>query len=500
MRARLTLSLLILSASLASAHAQSTLRIGVQEDPDFLDPHRARSFASRIVFPSLCDSLLKVSAKLAIEPSLAASWSWSPDGKTLTMKLRDGVTFHDGEPFNAAAVKFNIERAQTLPDSLRKNEISSIQSVEAVDPLTVVFKLKQPDAGLLAQLADRAGMMLAPKAASGDVTSHPVCSGPYKFVSRVFQDNITLEKFDKYWNKDKYHFDRVIFRVIPDATVRLANLRSGDLDLVERVAPSDLEAAGSDKSIKIESVPGLAFTYMDINIGGTAQADTPIGRDPRVRHALDLSIDRNAINKVVFEGHYVPADQPFAPASPYHIDRPIPARDVAKAKQLLAEAGVKTPFPVKMNIANTPIAQQVGQMVQAMASEAGFDVQLNATEYATLISYNRSGEFQTTIKGFSGRLDPDAYVRQFIACKGTQNDTKYCDKSVDALIAKARAINDEAERKKMYTEILKDFQSTSSVLYLYFEPRIYGLSSKLSGFSPSPEGVIDLEGVEASAD
>lgn len=495
MRMKAAVCFLLLSASATSALAQSTLRIGIQEDPDFLDPHRARSFASRIVFPSLCDSLLKVSPELKIVPSLATAWSWSGDNKTLTLKLRPGVTFHDGEAFDADAVKFNIERALTLPESLRKNEISSVAGVEIVDPLTVDIKLKQPDAGLLAQLADRSGMMLAPKAASGDVANHPVCSGPYKFTSRVFQDNITLDRFDNYWNKADYHFDRVVFRVIPDATVRLANLRSGDLDIIERVAASDLDGAASDPSIKVESVPGLAFTYLDFNIGPVPRAETPLGRDPRVRQAFDASIDRDAINKVAFEGRYVPADQPFPPASPFHVDRPVPPRDLAKAKSLLAEAGVSTPIVVDMNIANTPVAQQVGQMVQAMAREAGFDVRLNSTEYATLISLNQKGDFQTTIKGFSGRLDPDAYVRQFIACKGSQNDTKYCSKAVDELIVKARSIGDEAERKKMYAEILKQFQDTSPVLYLYFEPRFYGLSSKLTGFAPSPEGIIDVRDI-----
>lgn len=482
--------------SMTGAYAQSTLRIGIQEDPDFLDPHRARSFASRVIFPSLCDSLVSVNADLQIVPRLATSWAWSSDGKALTMKLRSGVTFHDGEPFNADAVKFNIARAQELPESLRKNEISSIESVEVVDSLTVKIILKQPDAGLLAQLADRAGMMLAPKAADEALTN-PVCSGPYKFVKRVFQDSITLEKFQNYWNKDNYHFDTVVFRVIPDATVRLANLRSGDLDIIERMAASDVAEAEKDRNIGVVSIPGLGIDYLNINIGANPRAESKLGRDPRVRQALSYSIDRDAINQVVFEGRYEPADQPFPPASPYHVNRPMPQRDIAKAKALLAEAGIKGPIPVDMTIANTPVAQQVGQMVQAMAAEAGFDIKLNSTEYATLIAQNQNGEFQSTIKGFSGRVDPDAYMRQFIACKGSQNDTKYCDKTIDEKIVEARSITDENGRKAKYADILKTFQDSDSVIYLYFEPRIFGLSSKLTGFVPSPEGVIDLGGISS---
>ncbi|MDB5599116.1 MAG: dppA 2 [Xanthobacteraceae bacterium] len=496
MKKRLLLCCLFLSIPVTSAWAQSTLKIGVQEDPDFLDPHRARSFASRVVFPSLCDSLLSVSAQLHLMPRLATSWSWSADNKTLILKLRPGVTFHDGDAFNAEAVKFNLDRARTLPDSPRKNEISSIEKVDVVDPLTVSIELKQPDAGLLTQLADRSGMMLSPKAAAGDVANNPVCSGPYKFENRVVQNSITLKKFENYWDKDAYHFDRVIFRVIPDATVRLANLRSGDLDVVERVAATDVAGAANDKSIAIAAVPSLGFTYMDINIGSEPRADTPLGRDARVRRALSYSIDRDAINKVVFDGRYIPADQPFPPASPYHVDRPIPRRDIAKAKALLAEARVSLPFTVDMNVANNPVAQQVGQMVQAMASEAGFSVKLRATEYATLIAENQKGAFQTTIKAFSGRLDPDAYVRQFVSCKGGQNDTKYCNEAVDKQIVEARSVTDENARKSQYQEIMKSFQDSGSVVYLYFEPRIFGVSSKISGFVPSPEGVIGLSGVQ----
>ena len=131
--------------------------------------------------------------------------------------------------------------------------------------------------------------------------------------------------------------------MIPDATVRLANLRSGDLDIIERVAATDVAGAAGDKAIAIVSVPSLGFTYIDINIGSEPRAETPLGRDARVRQALSYSIDRDAINKVVFDGRYIPADQPFPPASPYHVDRPIPSRDVAKAKALLEEAGVSCP-------------------------------------------------------------------------------------------------------------------------------------------------------------
>ena len=181
-----------------------------------LDPHRARTFVGRIVFTSLCDKLVDITPDLKFTPELATEWSWSDDGKSLTFKLRPGVKFHDGEPMNAAAVKANIERARTLPDSLRKSELTSVDNVEAVDDLTVKVNLSRPDATLLSQLSDRAGMIMSPKAlASADFAQKPVCSGPYKFVERVQNDRIVLEKFKDHWDAKNFTFDRIVFTAHP---------------------------------------------------------------------------------------------------------------------------------------------------------------------------------------------------------------------------------------------------------------------------------------------
>src|ERR1700681_2195110 len=144
-----------------AASAQTTLRIGLAEDPDILDPTLARTFVGRIVFQSLCDKLVDISPDLKIVPRLALSWDITEDGKVITFKLRDGVPFHDGEKFDAAAVKYNIERDKTMPESIRKSELASVESVDVIDPLTVRFTLKKPDSTLLAALTDRAGMMVA---------------------------------------------------------------------------------------------------------------------------------------------------------------------------------------------------------------------------------------------------------------------------------------------------------------------------------------------------
>lgn len=260
-RLTMTFGASVLALAAGAACAQN-IRIGLQEDPDVLDPHRARTYVGRIVFTSLCDKLVDIDPKLHFVPQLATSWSFSPDNKVLTFKLREDALFHDGSKFDAAAAKANLERAMTLPDSLRKGELASVEKVDAPDASTLVLTLKQPDATLLAQLSDRAGMMLSPKSfADADVAAvgrKPICSGPYKFVERIQNDRVVLEKFDQYYDAKDYAFKRITFLPIPDTTVRLSNLRAGDLDLLERLNPSDAPQVKNDASLTLRRWPAWA--------------------------------------------------------------------------------------------------------------------------------------------------------------------------------------------------------------------------------------------------
>ena len=193
MTARLSLIAALL-LSTATAAGAAALRIGLENDPDTLDPDRSRLFVGRIVFTALCDKLVDVNEKLEIVPQLATDWTQAEDGRSITFTLREGVKFHDGTAFDAEAVKANIERSKTLEDSVRKSELASVESVDVISPTEVRLNLSAPDSTVIAQLSDRAGMMMSPAAfAEGkDFSSAPACSGPFKFVSRVAQDRITL--------------------------------------------------------------------------------------------------------------------------------------------------------------------------------------------------------------------------------------------------------------------------------------------------------------------
>ena len=380
-----------------SARAETTLRIGLAEDPDILDPTLARTYVGRIVFASFCDKLFDIDEKLNIVPQLALSHETSADGKEVTIKLRPNVKFHDGEPFDAEAAKFSIERHMTLPGSFRKPELASVDRVEVVDPLTIKLVLKAPFSPLIAQLTDRAGMMMSPKAAkeAGDKFGlRPVCAGPYKFVERVQQDRMVFEKFADYWNKDNVFIDRVVFLPIVDATVRLANLKSGGLDLIERVLATDIKDVRADPRLKLSTAIELGYQGMTLNVGKD-KAKGPLSQSAKVRQALDLSIDREAINQVVFNGEFKPGNQWVNPDHPYYQKAyPVRPRDVAKAKALLKEAGVTPPVSVDLMVPKGAETEAVSQVIQSMASETGFDMKIRVTEFATSLKQAEAGEYQ----------------------------------------------------------------------------------------------------------
>jgi peptide/nickel transport system substrate-binding protein len=496
---KILLAALLAGSALASPALAADLRIGLQDDADVLDPDQSRTFVGRIVYTSLCDKLVDITPELKIIPQLATAWSWSDDGKTLTMDLREDVVFHDGTPFDAEAVKANIERSKNLPESRRKSEVKSIDSVAVTGAYQVKMMLANPDATLLAQLADRAGMMISPtaaEAAGADFAANPVCSGPYKFVERVQQDRIVLEKFAEHWNADAFHFDKVSFLPIPDTTVRLANLRAGDLDMLERLAATDAAAVKADAGLQYAETVSIGYQGITVNVNNGERSKNPFGEDPRLRQAFELSIDRDALNQVVFEGAFAPGNQPFPPNSPwYDKDVPIPARDLAKAKALMKEAGHET-FDLEVQVANNPVQTQVLQVVQAMAAEAGFNVKLKSTEFASLLAEQSAGNYQASQVGWSGRVDPDGNIHQFMTCKGGINDSKYCNPEIDKLLDAARTSNNEEERKAKYDAARKILAKDLPIIYLYHPSWIWALDGKLEGFVPYPDGMIRLENVK----
>jgi peptide/nickel transport system substrate-binding protein len=489
-----------LFAVIAANVSAQTLRFGLAEDPDVLDPTLARTFVGRVVFAALCDKLFDIDDQLSIVPQLATGYEWSADSKALTIKLRPGVTFHDGEKFDAAAAKFNIERHKTMAGSNRRGELAPVASVDVVDPMTVRLNLSAPFAPLLAQLADRAGMMVSPKAAqeAGDKFGvKPVCSGPFRFVERIAQDRILLERYPNYWNKADIHLDKIVYLPIVDATVRLANLKSGQLDFIERMAPSDVAALKTDSRFKISKITEIGYQGITINVGKSDVAQkNPLGKDARVREAFELALDRDGIVQVVMEGEAAVGNQWVAPDNTYYAkNMPIPKRDVAKAKALLAEAGVPNPTFTLMT-PTTSDAQKIAQVVQAMVKDAGFDVKIQSTEFATSIDMADKGQFEAYVLAWSGRADPDGNIFSFDACKQPLNYAGYCKTDVDEILNKSRSVRDPAERRKSYDQLAAIALKDRPIVYLFHRQWLWAYSTKLSGFRPIPDGLVRVQGLK----
>ena len=483
----------------AGVHAQTTLRIGLAEDPDILDPTMARTYVGRIVFASFCDKLFDIDEKLNIVPQLALSHETSADGKEMTIKLRPGVKFHDGEPFDAEAAKFSLERHLNMQGSFRKPELATVDHVDVVDPLTIKLVLKTSFSPLIAQLTDRAGMMVSPKAAkeAGDKFGlHPVCAGPYKFVERVQQDRIVFEKFADYWNKDNVFIDRVVYLPIVDSTVRLANLKSGGLDLIERVLATDIKDVRADSRIKLSTALELGYFGLTININNDKN-NGPLSQSDKVRQALDLSIDREAINQVVFNGEFTPGNQWVSPEHPYYQKAfPIQKRDVAKAKALLKESGAALPVSVDLMVPKGPENEAVAQVLQSMTAEAGFDLKIRLIEFATSFKQAQAGEFQAFLIGWSGRIDPDGNSYVFLHTNAPQNDGKYSNPDADKALEDARLVTDPAQRKAIYEKLTRIVLNDEPLIYLYHRKLLIAHTTKLEGYKQMPDGLVRVIGLK----
>jgi peptide/nickel transport system substrate-binding protein len=488
--------------------AGGTLQVALSAEPDALDPTTGRTLVGRTVFTSICEKLYDIDNKLNIVPQLAASMpEVSADGLSVTIKLRSGVKFADGTPLDATAVKTSLDRHRTLKTSARKSDLASVSDVTITDPSTVTLKLAQPFAPLIAQLADRAGMIMSPTAlkSEGDANfgAHPVCVGPFKFSSRVAQDRIEVVKDPNYYDASKVYLDKIVYKIIADPTTRFNNLKSGDVQVEDIVAATDIDALNSDSKLQLLTSDSLGYQGITINLGNVAGVGKPAGplpaklaskmaTDPRVRQAFEMTLDRAAINKVVFRDKYAPACGPISPASPFSSDaaQACPKHDAAAAKALLTQAGVPMPFKISMIINNTPDAARLGQAIQAQAKEGGFDLQLVPTEFAASLDQTDAGDYQMFLIGWSGRVDPDGNIANFVGSQGSQNNNGYGSTTVDGLLAKTRSSNDLSARRDLYGQVITELHKDVPIIYVYRVKNFTGVAKTVVGVAMYGDGLM----------
>jgi peptide/nickel transport system substrate-binding protein len=495
------------SAANGSAKMGGSLVVALSDEPDPLDPTTARTLVGRSVFTSICEKLYDINDKLEIVPQLAASMpDTSADGKTVTIKLRTGIKFADGTAMDANAVKTSLDRDLTLPTSARKSDLASVESVSVTDPSTVVVKLNAPYAPLVAQLADRAGMVMSPAALKSEGAkfgTKPVCVGPFKFSNRVAQDHIEVVKDPNYYDAAHVFLDKVTYKIIADSTTRFNNLRSGDVQVLDAVAATDVDALQADSNLRLLASESLGYQGITVNLGNAngvgkpaatlpAKLNSKMATDPRVRQAFELSLDREAINKVVFQGKFTPACGPISPASPFSSDaaQACAKHDPAAAKALLQQAGVQTPFKISMIIANAPVNVRLGQAIQAQAKDGGFDVQLVPTEFASALDQTDAGDYQMFQVGWSGRVDPDGNISNFVNTEGSQNNNGYSNSTVDSLLEKSRSTTDQDTRADLFGQVITQLHKDLPIIYLYRQKNFTGVARSVVGVQMFGDGLM----------
>jgi peptide/nickel transport system substrate-binding protein len=474
-----------------------TLRVGFYIEAATMDPHLSGSKIDRQIYHNIYEPLVVLDANLGIKPGLAESWQ-QPEPKTLIFKLRRGVKFHDGTEFNAEAARFNFTRMKTEPKSVRKGEVANIESVDVLDPSTIKINLRRPDAALLATLTDRAGMMVSPRLTQErgpelERNAKGAGTGPFQFSEWIKDDHILLKRNEQYWNKQGGpYLDQIRYRPIPDDTVKLQSLQSGEIDVMDYVQPRDVAAVKADKNLVVVDVPSLADFAYQLN------HTRPPFNNKALRQALASALDLDQIVKAVWLNVGVPANGPIPPTS-WAYDGSIPPikRDLGKAKAKLAEGGRASGFAFTMTTNNIPINVQEAEVIQAQLAEAGITMKIKLVDSTTLLSDGNSKNFDMISYQWSGRPDPDGNTYQFFKTTvGTSlNWSGISNPQIDALLDKTREVSNQAERKKLYSSLTKILQDELPMVFIIHPVEPKAFSPRVQGYDPIPDGMMRFKDV-----
>ena len=480
------------AVSAEKPQAGGQLKVGINADLTTMDPHISTAAVDRQIYQSIYDPLLRLDKDLKIQPGLAQSWE-QPDPKTIVFKLRTGVKYHDGEPFNAASVKANVERMMTHPKSQRKGELADVASVDVVDESTVKFTLKQPSSPLLSLFTDRAGMMVSIKAAEAagdDYARKPVGTGAFSFVEWVKDDRLVVKKNPAYWDKDASgtqlpYLDEIQYKPITDGTQRLNALKTGTVDIIDIPASKDMPTLKTGQDLTYSEIPGLAYRYIQIN------TKRPVMESKEIRQAIAWAIDREAINKAVFFNVGQPAYQAIPPSS-FAFDAGFKAnspRDVNKAKELVTKSGIKDP-KFTLVVTNTPEDKQVAEVYKEQLADVGISMEIELLEFATLLDRTLKHEFDASSLQWSGRPDPDGNIYNYFHTRGSGNRSQYSNAEMDTLLEQTRAVSDPAERKKLYSQINTILTEDNPMVFIQHRPEVKVMSPKIKGFIHVPDGMM----------
>ncbi len=491
------LTALIMAALLALAPSPGqaqTVTYAAGADPDSLDPANAESNPSEAMNRMIYDNLVKFDPKLNIVPGLAERWEQAKDGMAWTFFLRKGVTFHDGTPFNAEAVKVFIDRMIGPEKPSRAGLYAPlVTSAEVVDSHTVKINMKTPFAFFLNNLAHGASGIVSPKALKDlgkDVARKPVGTGPFKFVEWVHGDHLTLVRNDAYWG-GKPKIEKIVVKTVKEESARVMMLQSGDAQLAVRLPADDIPRLQKDKSIVLDATETLRVLYVGFNC-----AKKPFD-DPRVRQAFNLATDRESIVKNIYQSRALVSHNIVAPLTTGYFPIQGSASDPEKAKKLLAEAGFPNGLKVKFMSPNGryPKDFEMAQALQQQWKRAGIDVTLETMEWAAYLAATRKPADQTEVEVFLLGWAPSTAEARWILLplytteqhvpKGN-NRGFYSNKTFDEYVEKLTKATDKAERDNNLKAAQELLAKEMPAIPILVTKETIGYSKKLKGVINSP--------------
>jgi peptide/nickel transport system substrate-binding protein len=459
-------------------------------EPDRLDPHLTSAYASFQVLENVYDTLVQPGPDLQMEGALAESWEISDDNLTWTFTLRDGVTFHNGRDFTAADVVYSYNRIMD-PDVAAANSFrfASIEEVVAVDDLTVEIHLTRPTPNLLVNIGAFKGMAIVPQEIvdDGSIDSTPVGTGPFRFVSRSPDQGIVLEANPDYWRADEGlpHLDGIRFVQIPDATVKLTNLQTGEAHWIDGVPPQDLEGLEGDSSVVFQRVAGGDYHYFALN-----QNREPFD-NVDVRRAIAMAIDRPVITEAAQFGAATP-NQAAIPSSNFWATdySPFATGDTEGATALLEAAGVSDLSIEFMVSSDFPETVTQAQVIASQLAEIGVTVEISDVDFGTWLDRQGQGDFDAFMLSWVGNIDPDDFYYAQHHTEGTFNFQGYSNPEVDALLDEARVETDQDARKALYDEAVQMIVDDASYTYLYNPENVQAWSPQVEGYEVRGDNAI----------
>jgi peptide/nickel transport system substrate-binding protein len=484
-----------------AAHAQKpggSITVGLEVDIPGFDPLKVGVFdtAALTAAAALFETLTYLDDKGVAQPKLALSWSHSDDYKTWTFKLRPGVKFHDGTPFNAEAVKANFDRQKDPANKCRcAFYIAAIHDVQAPDELTLVYNLNDPSVNLPAILTipnsnNAVQSPTAWKSKGEDYNRNPVGTGPYILKSWTAGDRLVLEKNPDYWNKGKPYLDRIVLRPLPDAQSRFASLQSGEADIVwdDEYDADNIQRAQKDSKMTVHTYVGSGAAVYAFNTK-LAPFD-----DVRVRRALVMAIDRKKMSQAITNGLSRPTSNPYGDGSWVKCkdDGALPT-DVEKAKALIKEYG--KPVEFKMLVTATPRGRNVGQVLQQFWKQVGANMEIEQVDQATIVPRAFMRQFQLTPWRIVDLADPDPQMYANFHTGSPVALANYSNPELDRLLEHARTTADQEKRVEDYCAVSRHINQ-EAIWFWTFQNTYYAIASaKLKGLPKMYSGVIDVSNV-----